>query len=563
MNSIGHQQQVFISHAHEDRALAKCLNDFLQSGNATVQTTDDSIHAGQNWKREIEHAITKADVSLFVFGRNLIPIQETEARTAIEKAESDAAFRIIPVLLPECSFDALPLEIKERQIIDLRDIHNNQERFNRIAAVILVNSETGAPATDEEVGDRLFQSSDRNGSVPFYERALRIAEMQYGTRHQNVSTLSSKLGTVHHELGNLEQSRMCFERALQIDAASFGENHPTVARDLNNLAMLLQATNRLSEAESLMHRALAIDEQSYGKEHPTVAVRLNNLAQLLKATNRLAEAEPLMRRAVDVFESSLGADHPNVATCLNHLAQVLSDTGRLIEAESLMRQAMVIDERAFGTEHPDVARDLNNLAALLQDRNHLTEAEPLMRRALKIDEQSFGKDHPLVAVRLNNLAQLLKATNRLTEAEPLMRRALSIDENIYGREHPLVAIDLNNLALLLSTTKRQSEAEFLMRRHVEILRDFEKNTGHVHPHMQVGIANYVSLLQDMKLSCQMIQERLIVMQVDNTVVMPSQIHDSAPCPMDNKLDRSIARKSGRNSPCPCGSGKKYKKCCGS
>jgi len=27
-------------------------------------------------------------------------------------------------------------------------------------------------------------------------------------------------------------------------------------------------------------------------------------------------------------------------------------------------------------------------------------------------------------------------------------------------------------------------------------------------------------------------------------------------------ERRIGRKIGRNEPCPCGSGKKYKKCCG-
>ena len=31
---------------------------------------------------------------------------------------------------------------------------------------------------------------------------------------------------------------------------------------------------------------------------------------------------------------------------------------------------------------------------------------------------------------------------------------------------------------------------------------------------------------------------------------------------DNAGEESSVRKIGRNDPCPCGSGKKYKKCCG-
>jgi len=244
-------------------------------------------------------------------------------------------------------------------------------------------------------------------------------------------------------------------RALAIAEASFPANDPRIATRLNNLATLLQVTNRLDEAEPLVRRALAIDEASYGKDHPGVARDLNNLAQLLQDTNRLGEAEPLIRRVVGIFETSNGNDHPNVATALNNLAQLLQDTNRFGEAEPLMRRALGIDEATYGNDHPSVARDLNNLAALLQATNRLDEAEPLMRRALDIDEASYGNDHPDVARDLNNLATLLQATNRLGEAEPLMRRALSI---------------------------------FLQ---------FQRDTGHPHPHRDTVIGNYRGLLDAM------------------------------------------------------------------
>jgi preprotein translocase subunit SecA len=37
---------------------------------------------------------------------------------------------------------------------------------------------------------------------------------------------------------------------------------------------------------------------------------------------------------------------------------------------------------------------------------------------------------------------------------------------------------------------------------------------------------------------------------------------SAPELSPNSASSSSPRKPGRNDPCPCGSGKKYKKCCG-
>jgi hypothetical protein len=92
---------------------------------------------------------------------------------------------------------------------------------------------------------------------------------------------------------------------------------------------------------------------------------------------------------------------------------------------------------------------------LLQDTNRLAEAEPLVHRALAIDEASFGPDHPTVATRLNNLAGLLRAANRLAEAEPLICR------------------------------------------QVVIFIEFERKTGHPHPHREEAQRNYTGLLTAM------------------------------------------------------------------
>jgi hypothetical protein len=117
-----------------------------------------------------------------------------------------------------------------------------------------------------------------------------------------------------------------------------------------------------------------------------------------------------------------------------------------------------------------------------------------MRRALAIHEARFGPDHPEVAVDLNNLAQLLHDTNRLAKAEPLMRRALAIDEASLGPDHPTVATRLNNLAGLLRAANRLAEAEPLLRRQVVIFIEFERNTGHAHPHHDQAVVSYTGLL---------------------------------------------------------------------
>jgi tetratricopeptide (TPR) repeat protein len=270
---------------------------------------------------------------------------------------------------------------------------------------------------------------------------------------QPTSRLMDRLASYRQARGQFRAAEPLYRRALAISERSYGPDHPDVATHLNNLALLLGDTNRLGEAEPLYRRALAIDERSYGPDHPTGAIRLNNLAGLLGATNRLGEAEPLFRRALAIAEQSYGPDHPTVATALNNLAGLLGATNRLGEAEPLFRRALAIAEQSYGPDHPDVARDLNNLALLLGATNRPGEAEPLYRRVVAIFEASLGPDHPNVAAALNNLAGLLGATNRLGEAEPLFRRAL------------------------------------------QILIEFQRRTGHEHPNLRVGGANYLRLLE--------------------------------------------------------------------
>jgi tetratricopeptide (TPR) repeat protein len=393
-------------------------------------------------------------------------------------------------------------EVHGCKLIELAEKHPDERVRNR--ALIAVNKQAVL----------LFDTAHYAIAEPLLRKSLKIAENTYGASHPEVAIRLNNLAQLLKATHRLAEAEPLMRRALKIDEASYGPEHPTVAAALNNLALLLQARNRLGEAEPLMRRALKIAESSYGPDHPTVAIFLNNLAQLLKATHRLAEAEPLMRRALKIAESSYGPDHPDVARDLNNLAQLLKATHRLAEAEPLMRRALKIAEASYGPNHHDVATNLNNLAVLLQDTNRLAEAEPLMRRALKIAEASYGPDHPAVATDLNNLAQLLKDTHRLAEAEPLLRRALKIAEASFGPDHPDVATYLNNLAWLLQDSNRLAEAEPLSRRQLKILFECSRATGHDHPHLETGIANYSRLLQAMGKSHDQIKAALQALAPD-------------------------------------------------
>ena len=309
--------------------------------------------------------------------------------------------------------------------------------------------------------------------------------------------LFNQVGIMYSAKAQYEAAELPMRRSVALFKRQTGPPHANYPATLNNLVQLLQATNRLAEAEPIMREALGLFELQFGPEHQHVATLVNNLAQLLVDTNRLAEAEPMMRRVLAIDKITLEPNDHRHALHLNNFANLLHNTNRVAEAEPLMRRALAIDESCRGENHPDVARDLSNLAQLLSNTRRQAEADPLMRRALQIDEHWFGANHPNVAIRLNCLAVLMQDTNRSSEAESLLRRALAIDLHASGKDHPKVAGSMNNLAALFMAIDRREEAEPLFRDALVILKEFQRNTGHPHPHLQDAINNYHLLLKEM------------------------------------------------------------------
>jgi tetratricopeptide (TPR) repeat protein len=376
---------IFLSYASEDRQIAREIYQALRRAKINIWFDEVELRVGEAPGRALEEAIAAADGMLLLIGGEaaLRKSQQKEIRSALNRALHDEHFRILLVLISNSDPESLPPALQKYPRLDLRDVQQRSGQLARLAAVLAADPDSGTPADDEEVGDRLRDSGDAAGAIP------------------------------------LSEAEPLYRRALAIDEASYGPDHPNVAIRLNNLAELLRAANRLSEAEPLYRRALAIDEASYGPDHPDVAIDLNNLAALLRDTNRLSEAEPLFRRALVISEASYGRDHPNVATGLNNLAALLRATNRLSEAEPLFRRALAIAEASYGPDHPRVAMGLNNLAELLRATNRLSEAEPLYRRALAIlarVTRTTGHQHPNLEVARSNYVRALGEFGR-TKAE--------------------------------------------------------------------------------------------------------------------------------------------------
>ena len=291
-------------------------------------------------------------------------------------------------------------------------------------------------------------------------------------------------------------------------------NQKEILERLDYIAKRLRETIPPVLTKEDAERPLSVEEQNLVAEYEKlkrIAEQANLKAQL-SLNAQLSHAGAMLRLArykeAETAYRTIIVGHPDNTDVMTGLGIVLYQIAKYEEAEELFQEALLKDEASLGPEHPNVAIRLNNLAQLYQATNRLKEAEPLMERALKIDEASLGKNHPNVAIRLNNLAALYQATNRFAQAEPLMERALKIDEAALGEDHPDVARDLNNLALLYKATNRLKEAESMMEREMIIYQEFNRRTGHRHPHLDIVINNYSGLLMEMGHSRDEVNERL-------------------------------------------------------
>jgi preprotein translocase subunit SecA len=115
----------------------------------------------------------------------------------------------------------------------------------------------------------------------------------------------------------------------------------------------------------------------------------------------------------------------------------------------------------------------------------------------------------------------------------------------YGQRNPLVEYKRESFALYEDMWERIEDHVVKFLYHAEPAEDMELKRKDVRTTMsRPEVAGLAQAQQDRQA-----QEQIANRPVGQGDVRPSTVRRSVP-------------KVGRNDPCPCGSGKKYKKCCG-
>ena len=317
-----------------------------------------------------------------------------------------------------------------------------------------------------------------NGAKIYHEYALALKLEKLGTTDLAVATSYSYLGSIHQDLGDLEQAKEYTQRALTITLERLGAEHIDVATSYNNLGSIHQDLGDLEQAKEYQQRALTITLERLGAEHIDVATSYNNLALIHQDLGDLEQAKEYQQRALTIRLERLGAEHIDVAKSYNNLASIHRDLGDLEQAKEYTLRALTITLERLGAEHIVVATSYNNLGSIHYDLGDLEQAKEYTQRALTIRLERLGAEHIVVARSYNNLGSIHRRLGDLEEAKEYQQRALTITLERLGAEHIDVATSYNNLGLIHQDLGDLEEAKEYQQRALTIRLE-RLGAGHI------------------------------------------------------------------------------------
>ena len=222
------------------------------------------------------------------------------------------------------------------------------------------------------------------------------------------------------------------------------------------------------------------------------------------------------------------------ALSLAMLGHAERNRGQVDEALTSLKEALVLYKKSENTL--GIANVVSQTGLLYYEQKKFGEAEKLYREAL--DEFEKKEDLEGKANLLSNLGTLYYETEQLDKAFGEYQKALSA---LRSMNHPLgIAGVLQNVSYVLEKQEKFGDASTCL-----------KEAREIYEHLR------------MSEEVEKIEQRMITLDQQAGKALDGMRKELFPGL--HAADAGSAKnenKAGRNDPCPCGSGKKFKKCCG-
>jgi len=389
--------------------------------------------------------------------------------------------------------------------------------------------------------------------------------------------------------GTPEEEHALLKR-VEKDIAEFDGSSAGLERLLkafSNLGDFYQLTGHLNEAEATYKEAVNFKEtRAPSTVDASTMFVLSSIHTELGIVDRKREqyaaAVPHFEAALDIRKKLADVDpgtfNAQLAESWNNLGTALRKVGRHDDALKAYQHALEMRKLlvASGTpeNHHDLANTHASMGTLFQEQGKLEESKAAFEAALDAHKQiPAGQAGPFMATRANLFNNLGIVKNDLKDFEGALasfRKALAIYEKAGGTgtvsRTPEMAMVCNNMASAYQANGQIEAAERAFLKGYDLYKGLVKQEPHVYSrYLKVAMENlriFYSQIGKPEKGLLLVKDTLDFIQKVADVV-DEKIED-----VKGKIDEQLSihtkkvdKKSGRNDPCPCGSGKKYKKCC--
>ncbi len=278
--------------------------------------------------------------------------------------------------------------------------------------------------------------------------------------------------------------------------------------------------------KSLKHSELAcsLAEKNKNTSPRILAGMYSNLGHVYNAIGDTNNSLKSFRKAQKYITTE--DDSPYSSYIYKGIAEAYKISGNYEKALNNFKEALKIRKKFLKDDNPLIVQSYNDLAFIYVEMEQRKKALPLYIKAMRGYEATLGDKHVHTANVYNNLGELYRYTNQYDKAYPLIKKAMRIRE-LQQEANPIdVATSYNTMGVYYADVNKYDEAIIYLTKALNILNST------LGPHHEKTIATKDNI------------EYLYSLMANNS----------------NRATNNI--KIGRNRPCSCGSGKKYKKCCG-
>ena len=417
--------------------------------------------------------------------------------------------------------------------------------------------EVGLAYSYNSIGLMYNSQGDYKEALDFYNKAKEIYE-RLGVEVELAQSYSN-IGGVYSSQGDYRKALEFFNKAREIPERLGLEVQ--LAYSYNNIGFVYSNQRDYQEALKFYNKAKKIYER-LGVE-VGLAASYNNIGSVYNSQEDYRKALEFYNKAREIRER-LGLE-VGLATSYNNIGGVYNSQGDYQEALKFFNKAQEICERL--RLEVELADSYNNMGGVYNSQGDYQKALEFFNKAREIRERLVLEVD--LATSYNNIGGVYNSQGDYQEALKFYNKVREIQERL-GLEVRL-AQSYNNIGFMYNYQGDFKKALAYFNKGMEIqgrlgleveLASSCNNIGYLHYEIQ-EYENSIAFLEKALAIYRKFGWEGKTSEMEEKIALVETAMKSHPTATKTPMtSQKKEKKLGRNDSCPCGSGKKYKKCCG-